>query len=199
MVIPCFLSLAFLVISLMTFSISIIFDSTTITELPQLYSSAITATFFISLIVNILVTALIIYKIINVYSDIQVRGFNDSGAQASSHGDGRRDVSPLISILVESGLITFVGQLAQTIMFESAPDALPLVGTCVVMLYGISSTVILVCVEMGISYGTTNTSRKVNSSISKRAMQLKPFTSKIDQTTILEQLLEPGSDDPRSA
>jgi hypothetical protein len=181
MVIPCFLSLAFLVISLTTFSFGITFSNKTF---PDWYSSAVTAIFFISLVVNVLVTALIVYKIINVYNDI--RGFNNSGAQTSSQGDGRRDLSPLISILVESGLITFVGQLAQTIMFKSAPVAFPLVATCVVMLYGISSTVVLVRVEMGISYDTTNASRTVNSSNSGRPMQLKPFTSKIDQTTIVE-------------
>jgi len=94
MVIPCFLSLAFLVIALTTFGFSIKFANLPI--FPDWYSSAVTAFFFISLIVNILTTSLIVYKIIGVYNDI--RGFNKSSVQASSHGDGRRDLSPLISI-----------------------------------------------------------------------------------------------------
>jgi hypothetical protein len=97
---------------------------------PDWYLSAVTAFFFISLGVNALVTALIVYRIITVYNDI--RGFN---VQASMHGNGQRDLYPLISILIESGLITFVGQLAQSIMYKSAGFAFPLVGGCVVMLY----------------------------------------------------------------
>ena len=49
---------------------------------------------------------------------------------------GQRDLySPLISILIESGLITFVGQLTQSIMYKSATAAFPLVSGSVVMLY----------------------------------------------------------------
>ena len=52
------------------------------------------------------------------------------------HENGRRDLNPLISILIESGLITFVGQLAQTLMFRLSSDgAFPLISGVVVMLY----------------------------------------------------------------
>ena len=96
------------------------------------FSSAFTAFFFISLVVNAIVTALIVYKIITVYNDI--RGIN-SNVQANAHGNGQRNLYPLISILIESGLITFVGQLAQPIMYNSVTEAFPLVNGCVVMLY----------------------------------------------------------------
>ena len=99
---------------------------------PDWYLSAVTAFFFISLGVNALVTALIVYRIITVYNDI--REFTGN-VQASAHGNGLRDLYPLISILIESGLITFVGQLAQSIMYKFAAAAFPLVGGCVVMLY----------------------------------------------------------------
>ena len=82
---------------------------------------------------NAVVTALIVYRIITVYNDIQ--GFNIPGVQNSAHGNGQRNLNPLISILIESGLITFVGQLAQSIMYKSATVAFPLVGGSVVMLY----------------------------------------------------------------
>ena len=100
--------------------------------LPSWYLSIVTGFFFISLAVNTLVTGLIVYRIITVYNDI--RGF-DSNAQASAHGSGHRNLYPLISILIESGLMTFVGQLTQSIMYKSASEAFPLVGGCVVMLY----------------------------------------------------------------
>ena len=52
--------------------------------------------------------------------------------QDSAYG---KNLNPLVSILIESGLITFVGQLAQSIMYKSATAAFPLVGGYVVMLY----------------------------------------------------------------
>jgi hypothetical protein len=191
MVVPCILSLAFLVTALTTlgFQIKDVADNL---PFPDWYLSAVTAFFFISLGVNALVTALIVYRIISVYNDI--RGFNTGIVRASAHGNGQRDLYPLISILIESGLLTFVGQLAQSIMYKSAGDAFPLVGGCVVMLYGISSTVVLVRVELGISYDN-NTTKAVNSATSGRPIQLTPFASKPNQTrsTIIDV---PGSDDP---
>ena len=107
------------------------------------FSSAFTAFFFISLVVNAIVTALIVYKIITVYNEI--RGINSlSNVQANAHGNGRRNLYPLISILIESGLITFVGQLAQPIMYNSVTEAFPLVNGCVVMLYVRTSRRLLV-------------------------------------------------------
>ena len=81
---------------------------------------------------NALVTGLIVYRIVVVYNEI--RGFN-SNIQTIAHGNGRRDLNPLISILIESGLMTFVGQLAQSLMFRFAGDAFPLISGVVVMLY----------------------------------------------------------------
>jgi hypothetical protein len=178
---------------------------------PEWYFSAVTAFFFLSLGVNTLVTALIVYRIIIVYNDI--RGFNISSIRAHG-GNGRHDLNPLISILIESGLITFIGQLTQSVMYKSATVQFPLVGGCVVMLYvsasivdlvsffhlvlfitqGISTTIVLVRVEMGISYDR-NTSRTVNSSNSGRPIQLTPFTSKLNQTTIIDVV----GDDPHDA
>ena len=66
-----------------------------------------------------------------VYTDL--RGFDiKTNVKASVYG---KNLNPIVSILIESGLITFVGQLTQSIMYKSANDAFPLVGGCVVMLY----------------------------------------------------------------
>jgi len=99
---------------------------------PNWYLSVVSSFFFISMGVNALVTVLIVYRIITVYNDI--RGFQSNGP-ANPHGFGQRNLYPLISILIESGLITFVAQLAQSIMYKVANDAFPLVGGCVVILY----------------------------------------------------------------
>ena len=152
MVIPCLLSLGFLgaqtnllkltdfrtnfciIVTALTtlgFNIKIVADNV---PLPNWYFSAVTAFFFLSLGVNAVVTALIVYRIITVFNDI--RGFNNfRSVQGSAHRNGQLNLSPLISILIESGLITFVGQLTQSIMYKSATFAFPLVSGCVVMLY----------------------------------------------------------------
>jgi hypothetical protein len=91
--------------------------------------SLVTAFFFVSLVVNALVTALIVYRIITVYNEI--RGLKSD----FQHANGRDNINPLISILIESGLITFVAQLAQSIMYKYATDAFTLVGGSVVILY----------------------------------------------------------------
>ena len=165
---------------------------------PNWYNPAITAFFALSLGVNAVTTALIVYRIMTVYNSL--RGFN---VNSSSYGNGQHNLNltTLISILIESGLITFVGQLAQPILYGYRPgtEAFPLVGGCVIMLYvrlplfwlsyshllftqGISTAVVLVRVEMGISYDH-NTTRTVNSVNSGRPIQ---FTSKINQTTIID-------------
>ena len=94
-------------------------------------TSAVAAYFSLSLGVNTLVTALIVYRIIIVTNG--VRGFSTGKVQATAHG--QRDLYPLISILIESGLMTFVGQLAQLIIFKFADAAFPLIRDPVVMLY----------------------------------------------------------------
>jgi hypothetical protein len=91
---------------------------------PDWYRSAVTAFFTISLCVNALATALIVYKIITVYNDI--RGLNISNVQTSAYGNGHRDLYPLISILIESGLMTLVAQLTQSIMYKAADAAFTL-------------------------------------------------------------------------
>ena len=104
--------------------------------LPNWYLPSVTAFFFLSLAVNAVTTALIVYKILSVYSEI--RGFHNSNIQggAIDNLNGRRGLNPLVSILIESGLITFVGQLTQCLMFRLSSDiSFPLVSGVVVMLY----------------------------------------------------------------
>jgi len=178
MVMPCILSLAFLATALTTLGFQIKATADNL-PLPDWYLSAVTAFFFISLGVNALVTALIVYKIATVYHDD--RRFNVSNVRASAYGNGQRDLYPLISISIESGLVTFVGQLAQSIMYKYATAAFPLVGGCVVMLYGISTTAVLVRIQMDDSDNhNTRTANPI----------LFTLASKGDQTTI-------GSDDPK--
>ena len=101
---------------------------------PNWYFSTVSAFFFLSLGVNAIVTALIVYKIITVSNNIRrLRISTDQGS--APNGSGQLNLSPLVSILIESGLITFVAQLAQSIMYKFVDFAFPLVGGFVVILY----------------------------------------------------------------
>ena len=154
MVIPCILSLAFLganlqkkkltdfqtnfciiVTTLTTLGFAIKYVVVGVVNFPPWYQSAVTAFFCLSLGVNALVTALIIYKIITIYKDIRARGFNTSNVQTSTNRNEQSHLYPLTSMLLESGLITFIGQLAQSIMYKTAGSGFLLIYGSIVMLY----------------------------------------------------------------
>ena len=106
-------------------------------NLPDWYIPLPQTMFPLSLGVNALVTILIVYRIISVYNDIRRLKSNTS---LSVHGNGQRDLYPLISILIESGLITFVTQLAQSIVYNYANAAFRLVGTSTVTMLFVSAS-----------------------------------------------------------
>ena len=93
--------------------------------------------FPISLGVNAIVTILIVYRIITVYNDI--RRLTSNVQAISVH---RNDLYPVISILIESGLITFVAQLVQSLTYEYDIVAFPLVGYGTVGMLYVSAYVV---------------------------------------------------------
>ena len=88
--------------------------------------------FSLSLAENALTTGLIVYKILAVYRggrDLENRdGYADPGPSGF-------DIVPIISIMIESGVITFLAQLAQTLMYRFDITAYPIIGGFVVQLY----------------------------------------------------------------
>ena len=119
------------------------FDTLAGPVIPHWFASAVVAFFALSLVANALLTGLIVYKIISVYQDI--RGFSQTHTVSqSAYRNGPRDLHPLISILVESGMITFAAQLVQSAMYKGAPKEFPVVAGSVVMLYVRASIVNLV-------------------------------------------------------
>ena len=97
---------------------------------PSWIRSAVVAFFAISLVTNALLTGLIVYKIVSVYRNI--RGF---GKTRTVYGNGPRDLYPLISILVESGVITCTAQLLQSAMYKATPYYFPVISGAVVMIF----------------------------------------------------------------
>jgi hypothetical protein len=103
------------------------FASDIATPIPDWYRPTVLSFFSISLAVNALVTGLIISKILTVYRDIR---------RSESHvNELGREIVPIISILMESGAITFVAQLVQTLIFRFAKVADPMIVGLVVMLF----------------------------------------------------------------
>ena len=103
------------------------FASDIATPMPAWYLPTVLSFFSLSLAVNTLVTGLIISKILSVYRNIR-------RSESHGHADGP-DMVLIISILMESGAITFVAQLVQTLIFRFANVAYPMVVGPVVMLY----------------------------------------------------------------
>lgn len=109
---------------------------------PSWYGSAALAFLSISLAVNTLVTGLIAYKIHTLYRDIQSKPHDIY----THHRDPRDLYYPTISIVVESGFLTFVAQLVQILVYKLDIIAFPIVAPVIMMLYvrGIMSIINLV-------------------------------------------------------
>ena len=99
----------------------------------EFYVSLVTSFFSLSLTENALVTGLIITKILTVYRDIQ--GLESRESRVGYANGLGRDIIPIIYILIESGVITFVAQLVQTLMFKFASNAYPIIGGSIFQLY----------------------------------------------------------------
>ena len=96
----------------------------------ELYYSLVSSFFSLSLAENALVTALLIYKILTIYRDIQ--GLESRIGYTNRLG---RDIVRIISILIESGVITFMVQLVQTLMFKFDVNAYRIIGGLAVQIY----------------------------------------------------------------
>ena len=103
-------------------------------EAAELYYSLVLSFFSLSLVENALVTALLIYKILTVYRDIQ--GLENRESRVGyANGLGSRNIVPIIFILIESGVITFMAQLVQTLIYKFDITAYRIIGGPVVQLY----------------------------------------------------------------
>ena len=91
----------------------------------ELFLSLVLSFLSISLAQNALVTGLIITKILTVYRDIS----------PIRVGYANKLESDIVPILIESGVMTFVAQLVQTLMFKFDNIAYPIIGRIVVMLF----------------------------------------------------------------
>jgi hypothetical protein len=117
-------------------NVPLVISLTSLAKLPGLYADRSLAEYelyplalsflSLSLAENALVTGLIISKILTVYREI--RGLE------SRVGLGR-DLVPIISILIESGVITFMVQLVQTLMYKFDVTAFPILGALAIQLY----------------------------------------------------------------
>ena len=91
----------------------------------EVFLALVMSFFSISLAQNTLVTGLIITRILTVYRDIS----------PIRVGYANKLESDIVPILIESGVMTFVAQLVQTLMFKFDNIAYPIIGRIVVMLF----------------------------------------------------------------
>jgi len=75
---------------------------------------------------------------------------------------GIKDFTPLISMLIESGLVFFMAQLVWVVCFSVESTAFALVSGPLTIIYGIIPTTIVVRVAMA---GTANTARNKRSNV----------------------------------
>jgi hypothetical protein len=86
--------------------------------------------FSLSLAENALVTGLIIFKILTAHRDIQ--GLTSRVGQPNGFG---RYTGPIMSVMIESGLITFMAQLVLTLIYKFDNTAYPIICGFIVQLY----------------------------------------------------------------
>lgn len=103
------------------------------------------ASFSLSLTVNTIVTGLLVLKLILLHREV-------TNALPTSSIRRGNELLPIISLLVESGMFTFMGQLVWVVLFRLQNTGLNSVGSPITMIYGITPTVIVVRVAMGTSY-----------------------------------------------
>lgn len=101
------------------------------------------ASFSISAFVNFVVSGLLVLRLVLTHYELKREGTLDY-SQA---------LLPLITILVESGIFTFVGQIVWTVLFGLQNTGFNSINGPITMIYGITPTVILVRVAMGTSLG----------------------------------------------
>jgi len=103
------------------------------------------ASFSLSLTVNTIVTGLLVLKLVLLHREIR-RSLPDSSTHKGY------DLLPVISVLIESGMFTFIGQLVWVVLFRLQSPGFNAVGSPITMIYGITPTIIIVRVSKKTSY-----------------------------------------------
>jgi len=110
----------------------------------------------LSMTVNALVTGLIVFRILKVFRQVKTSTPNDQSLRATG---GSRLLRRVIFVLIESGLALFLVQLARLVASraiivttDAAYHAFELIACIHEMLNGITPTIILVRVSMGLSF-----------------------------------------------
>ena len=86
------------------------------------------ASFSLSLTVNTIVTGLLVLKLVLLHREIR-RSLPDSSTHKGY------DLLPVISVLIESGMFTFIGQLVWVVLFRLQSPGFNAVGSPITMIY----------------------------------------------------------------
>jgi hypothetical protein len=116
---------------------------------PNWFLRMALGSFSISLCVNAVVTGLLVLKIVRIHRELVSIGPRTRGMY---------NLRPLISIIIESGMFTFVAQTLWVVFVRLESDGntgFGAVDSPTTMIYGITPTLVLVRAAMGRSYDTT--------------------------------------------
>ncbi|KAF8868255.1 hypothetical protein CPB84DRAFT_1809153 [Gymnopilus junonius] len=109
---------------------------------PDWFTKLGTSSFSISLATNTIVTAILVLKLLIVHRELEGSGVK---------GDY---LSTVVSILIESGALTFISQLIWVVLFslQNITTGFDAVGALTALACGIAPTAVIVRVAMGRSY-----------------------------------------------
>ncbi|KAF8808529.1 hypothetical protein BYT27DRAFT_7337756 [Phlegmacium glaucopus] len=154
-VVPFVLSIISLATSLTLVGELVIIGKTKqFSDTPAWFTPVGTLSFSLSLAVNAIFTSLLVFKIIKASL-----AFRRSCVR---NPRGKNDFLPLISMLIESGVVLFVVQLLWVVFFSLDSNAFYLLSGPVPMIYGIVPTMIVVLVGMGNANNHQTSSLKSN-------------------------------------
>jgi len=147
-IIPSILALTSLATSLaLVGELRVLGEAHQFSDPPRWFTPIGVLSFSLSLVVNAIFTGLLVFKI--------------AKASLASNSHGKNSLRPLLSMLIESGVILFVVQLMWVIFFSTANTGFYVFGGPITMVYGIMPTIIVVRVSMR----DTNTQQSVESTM----------------------------------
>jgi len=136
-VVPSILAIISLAASLTLVGGLVVFGPQIVANRPGWFNPIGILSFSVSLAVNSIFTGLLVFKIAKA-----------SLALRHTHARGFQDFTPLISMLIESGLVFLMAQLIWVICFSVESAAFNLVSGPITIIYGIIPTTIVVRVSM---------------------------------------------------
>ncbi|KDR84559.1 hypothetical protein GALMADRAFT_206125 [Galerina marginata CBS 339.88] len=110
-------------------------------SVPEWFTPLGIASFSISLGVNAVVSSLLTLKLYTLHKGM-------TRTWMAAVGRGKINLLPVISMLIESGMFTFIAQVIYVVFFSLGSNIFLCIGTPIAMVYGITPTLLVVRISM---------------------------------------------------